>query len=239
MSTEPAPDLQNFTVADIALNYPQAIRILNRCGLDYCCNGKIPFREACENRNLNPSTVWQQIEDEIQLAGRNHRREFKNWETNLLIDFILQHHHEYVRLTIPQIKNLLQTVCQVHEVNPELQEVKQHFEALAEDLLGHLPREEDVLFPALRRLTKPVLPELPIMDSVQKTISVMEHEHGRAGQLIRTIRKLTNDYTIPAHACPTFQLLYRLLEEFEYDVMQHIHLENNILFPKAKHINRK
>ncbi len=235
MSTEPAPEIETFTVAEVALNYPPAIRILNRWGLDYCCNGKIPFVKACEQRNLNPFTIWQQIEEEILMAGTNHRREFSSWETNLLIDFIIQHHHEYLRLTIPQIKNLLHTVCSVHEDKPELQEVKLHFETLADDLMRHLPREENVLFPALRRLSRPVVTELQIQDSVHKTITAMEHEHGRVGELIRAIRKLTNDYTVPSHACPTFQLLFRLLEEFEYDVMQHIHLENNILFPKAKH----
>jgi regulator of cell morphogenesis and NO signaling len=233
MTTVSASEIEKFTVADVALNYPHAIRILNRCGLDYCCNGKTPFIEACEKRNLNPYIIWQQIQDEIQMVGRNQRREFRNWETNLLIDFILQHHHEYLRLTIPQIRNLLQTVCKIHDDKPELLDVQHHFDALASDLLGYLPSEEDVLFPALRRLSRPVPPESPIIDGVQKTISAMEQKYGRIGEIIRCIRQLTNDYTIPSHACPTFQLLFKLLEEFEYDVMQHIHLENNILFPKA------
>lgn len=236
MSTEPAPEIEKFSVADVALNYPHALRILNRYGLDYCCNGKTPFIEACRKINVDPYLLWKQIEEEAFLLGRNSRREFRNWETNLLIDFILQHHHEYLRLTIPQIRTLLQTVCSVHNDKPELLEVQHHFDALADDLLGHLPREEDVLFPALRRLDRPMLKESSILDNVQKTISVMEHEHDRVGDLIRAIRRLTDDYSVPQHACPTFQLLFKLLEEFEYDVMQHIHLENNILFPKAKNI---
>lgn len=234
MSTDPAPEIENFSVADVAVNYPQAIRILNRCRLDYCCNGKIPFVKACEDLNLNPYTIWKHIEEEIRMIGANHRRVFKNLETSALIDFILQHHHEYLRRAIPQIKNLLETVCNVHHEEPELQDVKQHFEALAEDLVNHIPREEDVLFPALRRLSRQNITDLPILDPVQKTISVIEHEHSRTGDLIRAIRRLTYDYTAPPHACPTFQLLFNLLEEFEWDLMQHIHLENNILFPKVK-----
>lgn len=235
MSTEPTPEIEDFSVADVASNYPQAICILNRCGLDYCCNGKIPFVKACEDRNLNPYIVWKHIEDEIRMTGANHRRVFKNWETSVLIDFILQHHHEYLRLAIPQIKNLLEIVCRVHHETPELQDVKLHFEALAGDLASHIPREEDVLFPALRRLSRAEVTQLPILHSVQVTISVMEHEHGRTGDLIRAIRRLTNDYTVPSYACPSFQLLFNLLEEFESDLMQHIHLENNILFPKVKY----
>lgn len=233
MSIDSPSEIEHLSIADVALNYPQAIRILNRYGLDYSCNGKISFVEACEVQNLNPYHVWQEIEDEIRMTGRNRRREFGSWETDLLIDFILQHHHEYLRLTIPQIRELLNTVCIHHSDDSPVQEIKEHFEVVADDLLGHLSREENVLFPALRRLSRPLLPQTPILSDLQKAISSTKDRFHRAGDSIRAIRRLANDYAAPAKACPTFQLLYRLLEEFEYDVIQHIHLENNILFPKA------
>jgi regulator of cell morphogenesis and NO signaling len=237
INTEPAPDMRAYTVAEIALNFPHAIKILNRYGLDYCCDGKKLFVTACEKAFLDADTVWNEIVDEIPYPDRNGKREFRHWGASLLIDFIVQHHHEYLRVTIPQIKDLLNTVCSVHgDTKPELLEIRFHFNTLAEELLCHLPKEENVLFPALRRLSGPgISKEIPpLLKNIKSTILVMEHEHLRTGELIRIIRKLSNDYEIPAHACPTFHLAFKLLEEFEHDVMQHIHLENNILFPKVR-----
>lgn len=234
--TDSTPTMHNLTVADIALNFPQSIRILNRYGLDYCCNGKKLFTKACKKAYVNPELVWNEILEESRWQEPEGRK-FKCWETNLLIDYIIQHHHEYLRLTIPQIQELLTLVCGSHGYErPELHEILLHFNVLSEDLLNHLPKEETVLFPAIRRLAGPTadIAPSPLLANVKDTISIMEHEHGRVGELIRIIRKLSNDYEIAPHSGPTLHLVFKLLEEFEYDVMQHIHLENNILFPKIR-----
>ncbi len=234
--TEPEPDFRTCSVADIALRIPSAIRVLNRYGLDYSCDGKRSFVQACEKAYVDSEHVWSEICKEQAITGANTRRSFGSWETSLLIDFILQHHHEYLRITIPQIKELLNTICAAHPEDEQLESIRIHFELLAHELAEHLPREEQVLFPALRSLVKSAVHpgNESLISAIQSTIHVMEHEHNRSGELIRCIRRLSNDYTVPSHAGPTFLLLFRLLEEFEYDVMQHIHLENNILFPKVK-----
>jgi regulator of cell morphogenesis and NO signaling len=227
-------DFNRYTVADIALNFPQAIKVLHRYDLDYCCNGKKPFVQACEKAHLDSRQIWDEIVREVPYD--NTRIKFGTWDANLLIDFILQHHHEYVRSAIPEIKELLEKVCKVHGADtPELLDVQLHFNALAEELLNHLPKEEQVLFPAIKKMASATSAiGINLLAHVQQPVAVMEHEHDRAGELIKLIRTLTNHYKIPEYACPTFQLTYRMLEEFDADLMQHIHLENNILFPKVK-----
>jgi regulator of cell morphogenesis and NO signaling len=150
----------------------------------------------------------------------------------------VQHHHEYVREAIPSIRALLDKVCNVHaDTNPELLTVRAEFEALAEELIGHMPKEEQILFPAIKRIEGQ--PIAPVESSISPAaldmpIMVMEEEHDRAGTLIKSIRERTNHYTPPDYACPTFQLTYTMLQEFDNDLLQHIHLENNILFPRFK-----
>lgn len=238
-STDQTLEMGTATVADVALSFPQAISVLNKYDLDFCCNGKIPFTEACRKANISSEKVWQEIlESPPKRAG--NALNFETWNSSVLADFIVQHHHEYVREAIPKIRELLDKVCSVHvDTNPELLAVRNDFEALAEELLGHLPKEEQILFPAIRRMDgqpiasvesaiSPAALDMPIM--------VMEEEHERAGDLIKSIRSRTRHYTPPAYACPTFQLTYVMLQEFDTDLIQHIHLENNILFPRFKSI---
>jgi regulator of cell morphogenesis and NO signaling len=236
-STDQTLDPSTATVADVALAFPQAISVLNKYDLDFCCHGKVPFTEACKKSNLNSEQVWQEIVESPGKTSGNPLH-FETWNSSVLADFIVQHHHEYVRESIPKISELLDKVCSVHaSTNPELLAVRTDFEGLVTELLGHLPKEEQILFPAIKRIEgqpiasveseiSPLALEMPIM--------VMEEEHERAGELIKSIRSRTNHYTLPSYACPTFQLTYVLLQEFDQDLIQHIHLENNILFPRFK-----
>lgn len=236
-STERSPEMETLTVADIALEYPQAIRILNRYGLDYCYNGRKLFVQACERAKVPAAEVWHEILSELPISGPVARFQFQNWDIEMLIDFVQQHHHQYLRITIPEIKGLLDIVCAVHgNDKPEVAEIRNHFETLAAEVLEHMPAEENVLFPAIRRIARSqVLRETDsLIDGIQLNIAAMEHEHYRAGQLLKVIRELSNNYKTPDYACPTFQMVYRMLEEFEQDIMQHIHLENNVLFAKAR-----
>jgi regulator of cell morphogenesis and NO signaling len=236
ISTESTPEMEELTVAEIALNFPQSIKVLHRYGIDYCCNGNKLFIKACQKAKVDANKIWIEINSELPIPGFNKRLHFKNWDTDMLMDYILQQHHEYIRMTIPEIKNLLNIVCSVHSDNSELEDIRSHFNALSDELLEHLPVEEEVLFPALRRIKKSAvsLENYTLLWNVQNNIVAMEHEHERAGELMKEIRKLSNNYTPPIHACPTFQMAYRMLEEFEQDMMQHIHLENNVLFPRVK-----
>lgn len=233
-TTDTSFDFSTCTVADLALSFPKAIGILNKNNLDYCCHGKTGFVAACESADLNPHKVWQEILEANLKQGPENRMQFEAWDPTLLMDFITQHHHTYVRESIPQIQELLNKVSDVHgNDRPYLLTVRETFNELANELLNHLPKEELILFPAIRK----------ILDSdsasgtcefVQAPLHVMEDEHDRAGDLVKTLRGLTGNYSAPIDACPTFQFTYKLLKEFDEDLIQHIHLENNILFPKVK-----
>jgi regulator of cell morphogenesis and NO signaling len=230
--------LENITVAEVALSFPQALEILQRHNLDYCCGGKKPFVKVCEKAGLDAEAIWQELQTAKANHGTDKRMRFDTWEAPLLIDFILQHHHTYVRESIPHIQELLDKVCNVHgEDSPYLLNVRENFSALAEELLVHLPKEEEILFPAIRKLFNHQDGSYDLgfaPSNLQTPIHAMEHEHESAGHLIKEIRRITNHYTPPVYACPTFKATYIMLEQFDQDLMQHIHMENNILFPKAK-----
>lgn len=235
--TEKQPDMADLSVADVVLAFPQALQILNRYNLDYCCGGKKPFIKVCENAGLNAESIWREIQLAVVNHGGDTRLRFNSWDAPLLIDFIVQHHHQYVRDSIPQIQALLDKVCNAHgEDSPFLLSVRDRFNSLAAELQNHLPKEEEVLFPAIRRLlVSRVSGAMPAVGQGQLSVPIlnMEDEHEIAGDLIKSIRSLTNHYTPPVFACPTFRLTYIMLDQFDRDLMQHIHLENNILFPKV------
>jgi regulator of cell morphogenesis and NO signaling len=238
-STDQPLEMASASVADVALAFPQAVNILTKYDLDFCCNGKVPFTEACKRSNLDSVSIWKEIL-QVPANRRGNELNFEIWNSSVLADFIVQHHHAYVREAIPKIRELLVKICSVHaDTNPELLEVRRDFEELAEELLSHLPKEEQILFPAIKRIEgQPIASvESKISPSaLEMPLMVMEQEHERAGDLIKSIRSRTEHYTLPSYACPTFQLTYVMLEEFDHDLIQHIHLENNILFPRFKSI---
>lgn len=189
------------------------------------------LKEACEKSGIAVDTLLNELfrTDATRMPGTIR---FDTWDISLLTDFIVQHHHQYVKRSIPQLNELLTKVCNVHgDRHAYLFTLKQTFNDLADELLHHMHKEEFILFPEVKRIfsenTKPVF-------NVHAPIAVMEDEHELAGNLIKTIRQLTNNYTPPADACPTFKVTYKRLQEFDQDLMQHIHLENNVLFEKVK-----
>jgi regulator of cell morphogenesis and NO signaling len=234
MTTQPI-EREAATVAEVALAYPQAIGILNQYQLDFCCSGNQSFSQACKNAHLNPEDVWNEILRASGTPSPGGRLHFENWTSSMLADFIIQHHHEYVRESIPRIRELLEKVCSVHsDAHPELMLVKSDFYELADELLNHMPKEEHVLFPAIKQMEAQIDGKGDIhSNAFTLPIRVMEEEHVSAGALVKSIRSRTNNYSVPAYACPTYQLTFQLLREFDEDLIQHIHLENNILFPRV------
>lgn len=225
------PNTKEITVAEVVLTYPGALTVFNRHNIDYCCGGKRSFRDACHKASLNSDTIWHEIVHGKHRSDSNLMR-FNTWNIPLLIDYIIQNHHGYVRLAVPRIQELLDKVCNVHgEDHIELAEIRDDFGDLARELTVHMNKEEAELFPAVNALHENI-------DShrinLEASIAMMEDEHAYAGDLVKSIRQLTHHYTIPRDACPTFTLLYKNLEEFDQDLMQHIHIENNVLFEKVR-----
>lgn len=232
------------TVRELALEIPEATRIFEKIGIDYCCGGGKSLEEACSAANLPVDEVL----DSLELAEQEARSKQKdrNWQTEPLadlVDHISHTHHKYTREEIARLGPLSDKVVSVHGKNhPELQHVRAAFRGLAQELTMHMMKEEAVLFPYIVRMEESVIQREPILPppfgSVQNPVSMMMHEHDSAGDALRTMRQASAGYTPPGDACISYQTLYKALADFEKDLHQHIHLENNILFPRAIEMER-
>jgi regulator of cell morphogenesis and NO signaling len=227
------------TVRELALEQPGAARVFERLGIDYCCGGKQTLEQACRGANLPADKVLGELEA-AQQSGQGFTKE-SNWQAQPLADLISHiknTHHKFTRGEIARLGPLFDKVCSVHgERHPELFELRATFQGLAQELITHLMKEEMVLFPYVERMEESVIQKEPILPppfgTVKNPVSMMEHEHDSAGAALRALRASSNNYAAPPDACVSYQTLYRALAELEADLHQHIHLENNILFPRA------
>jgi regulator of cell morphogenesis and NO signaling len=227
------------TVRELALENIAATRVFEKLRIDYCCGGNKSLEEACRASNLSMDEVIDSLEMAEQAAHAAQKN--RNWQIEPLADLIAHiknTHHKYTGEEIARLIPLLANVCSVHGKNhPELQQVRASFQGLVQELTTHMMKEERVLFPYIVRMEgavirkEPVLP--PPFGSVQNPVSMMVHEHDSAGNALRAMREASCGYTAPGDACISYQTLYKALADFEADLHQHIHLENNILFPRA------
>ena len=233
----------NKTVRDLAVENPAATRVLEKFGIDYCCGGGKSLREACSAANVAPDKLVESLQATDQGKNTNGNKDWKSELLSDLIDHIVEKHHAYTRDELQRLEPLLAKVCSVHgQRHPELTKIKQLFAGLSQELTMHMMKEEQVLFPYISRMEEAVLERRPIMPpmfgTVRNPVQMMMHEHDDAGQALHEMRELSGGYTPPQDACISFQTLYRALDEFERDLHQHIHLENNILFPRAVEMER-
>ncbi len=228
------------TVRELAVELPCATGVFEKLGIDYCCGGKRPLEEACELAGVPFEAVTGALaQAHADEARRQESR--RDWSAAPLADliaYICEVHHGYVREESPRLRALLSKVVSKHGANhPELVRVQQVFESLASELAVHMMKEEHILFPFVVRMEEAVLSGEPVppnmFGTVRNPIQAMVNEHDGAGDLLRQIRQETNDLRVPDDACTSYQTLYRQLTAFEADLHQHIHLENNILFPRA------
>ena len=228
----------NRTVRDLAVENPAATRVFEKFGIDYCCGGSKSLREACAEANVAPDRLLELLQSAGRTKSTKGNKDWKSEPLSDLIDHIVKTHHAYTRAELDRLEPLLAKVCSVHgQRHPKLLEIRQLFGGLSQELTMHMMKEEQVLFPYINRMEEAVLERRPIMPSmfgtVQNPVQMMMHEHDSAGQALHEMRELSAGYTPPQDACVSFQTLYRALDEFEQDLHQHIHLENNILFPRA------
>ena len=217
----------------VAKDYRMA-SVFQSYGIDYCCNGNRTIREVCNERNIEPELL---IENLNKITGENGTRktDYNSWPLDLLADYIEKTHHRYVESKIQEIKPLLQKIVSVHgQQHPELKKVEKLFCESADELTVHMKKEELMLFPFIRKIAQHPNEKLTApFGSVKNPIAMMHQEHNLEGERFRQISSLTNNYTPPADACNTYRVTFALLKEFEEDLHLHIHLENNILFPKS------
>jgi regulator of cell morphogenesis and NO signaling len=232
------------TVRDLALEFPNATRVFEKLGIDYCCGGNRSLEEACAAANLSADEILDSLEmaEPASQAGRKEG----NWQVEPLADVIAHinsTHHKYTREEIARLGPLFDKVCSVHGKNhPELPQVRTSFQGLAQELTLHMMKEERILFPYIVRMEESVIQKEPVLPppfgSVQNPVSMMMHEHDSAGEALRAMRQASAGYTLPGDACISYQTLYKALADLEADLHQHIHLENNILFPRAIEMER-
>jgi len=227
------------TVREIALENSGATRVFEKLGIDYCCGGSKSLEHACREGNLSLDQVLDSLELEEQAVRAAQK--VRDWQREPLAELIAHidgTHHKYTREEIARLGPLFDKVCSVHGKNhPELLHMRASFRGLAQELTMHMMKEEMVLFPFVVRMEEAVIQKEPVLPppfgSVQNPVSMMEHEHDSAGKALRALNEASNGYTPPPDACVSYQTLYKALAEFEADLHQHIHLENNILFPRA------
>jgi len=224
------------TVRDLASRNPAAARIFEKFGIDYCCGGERSLAQACSAAKVSIREVADALE-----APPSPQREDRDWQNGSLAElaeYIVERHHRFARQEIQRLIPLFARVVGAHGQNhAELEQIQSSFQALAEELTLHLMKEERMLFPYIEQLESAVSCggrlALPMFGTVQNPVRMMAMEHDSAGELLRRMRDLANGYALPPDACVSFKELYQALQEFEADLHQHIHLENNILFPRA------
>ena len=235
------------TVREVALSIPAATRVFERLGIDYCCGGGKSLAQACGAANLQVEHVIELVRSAEVSVEAMQAPATTDWGSAPLADLIQhikQTHHRYTRDEIARLAPLFEKVCRVHgDGHPELNQIHASFQALAQELTTHMMKEEYVLFPYIERLEEAVIGGDPVVPAsfgtVRNPVSMMEHEHETAGSLLRDMRSSSNGYNAPAQACTSYKTLYSALAEFERDLHQHIHLENNILFPRAIALENK
>lgn len=232
------PNISEETkVREIAVGNAGARRILEQAGVDYCCGGDKSLRDACTQSDVPLDEIMARL-NSVEQSPSNHD---EPWTAAPLYDLtrhIVEHHHAYVREATRRIQPLLEKVKTVHEArHGELPRIELLFQQTGEEMLAHMQKEERVLFPYIDAMAHSVAQkqkiEPPFFGTVRNPIRTMMKEHDSAGDLVHQIRRETSEYTAPSDACASFQALYHELKEFEADLHEHVHLENNILFPRA------
>lgn len=211
--------------------------VFSKYKIDFCCNGNRTINEVCEKKGMDSNILLDELHSVLNLKGEQ-TIDYKSWPLDLLIDYIEKKHHRYVEEKIPVLLQFLNKLCKVHgERHPELFEINSLFTASAGELAAHMKKEELILFPFVKKMVNANMSqgavEAPHFGTVGNPIEMMKEEHDNEGVRFRKIADLTNNYNPPADACNTYKVTYAMLEEFEKDLHLHIHLENNILFPKA------
>lgn len=222
------------TVGDFVRERPSRARVFETLHIDYCCGGKISLARACEKRGINVADVLTQIEADDAASATTEFVDADVMSLTDLADHIEQTHHAYLKKELPRLDFMTEKVSRVHgDKEPRLATVREAFVALKNELEPHMMKEERVLFPIIRQMEASVARAEFHCGSVANPIRQMEHEHDQAGDALAILRRATDGYTPPEWACNTYRAMLDSLEQLEADMHQHIHKENNVLFPKA------
>lgn len=224
------PLLASQTVGALVAEDYRRAAALKRYGIDFCCGGGLPLADACARKGVDVAEVVAAVEAESAHASDGALPRVDSWPLALLIDYIVHEHHGYVREHVPALRAFTQKVARVHgPERPALHAIAATFDALADELEAHMEAEETEVFPLIRAVAGGTADA----DTLARLVDAMEHDHEAAGTALRELRRLSGDYALPDPACATYRAAFVGLEAFEDDLHRHVHLENNVLFPRA------
>lgn len=221
------------TIGRLVAEVPVRARVFEKLGIDYCCGGHRPLDEVAAERGLDLEQLVREVEAVEQGAGSGER--WLDASDEALIEHLLATHHAYLREELPALQQLVHKVVRVHgETHRELRAVQEVYDALAEELDSHLMKEEQVLFPMIRRLASGDAYAGMHCGGIENPLRVMRMEHEDAGAALEQLRQLTQDYAVPEGACNSYRAMLARLEQLERDTHEHVHKEENILFPRFR-----
>ncbi len=231
------------TIGEIVAKDYRKAQVFKNLGIDFCCGGKKTIAEVCEKKGIDPEEVERRLAS-IKGNNTNSETDYQKWDIGFLSDYIINTHHQYVRDNTAFILEIAQKVARVHgDRHPELIRVAELFSRVGNDLTLHMIKEEKILFPFIKQLAHIYKSggTVPVADfgKVSVPIRVMESEHEQVGGDFEIIREITNNYQLPVDACSSYTILFKKLEEYENDLHRHVHLESNILFPKAIQLEKE
>jgi len=229
-------NIGEMTVAEIVTKNIKTADIFKKNGIDFCCAGDVNVQDICKKKGVD----YSKVEEDILNIGKapTGTQDFNTWDIDFLADYIINTHHKYVTEANAMIIQYSDKVAKVHgDHYAETIEINRLFHEIAHEMDTHMVKEEGILFPFIKEIGKAKKNGTSLspasFGSIQNPINMMESEHTEAGDILRQISELSNNFMPPSGACNTFRALYAKLEEYQNDLFQHIHLENNILFPKA------
>ncbi|HSV12250.1 MAG TPA: iron-sulfur cluster repair di-iron protein [Hanamia sp.] len=232
------------TLGEIAAKDLRKAEVFKKYGLDFCCGGKKTVKEACAEKGIDVTKVEQELQNSDKTSFAARPLPYNDWNLDFLADYIVNTHHSYVKKTIPDIKAYAEKVAKVHGAHhPELLQINKLAQEVCDEMSAHMVKEETVLFPYVKQLVASKNSgngkvKFGNLDSVETPINLMEMEHEVVGNNMDEIRKISNNYALPEDACASYSFLFKTLDEFENDLHIHVHLENNILFPKAVNLEK-
>ncbi len=224
------------TIGEIVAEDFRTAAVFSKYGIDFCCKGHRTLDEVCEKKNVSIDDLTRELANAAQASAA--ATDYLSWPSDLLIDYIEKKHHRYIEEKSPVILQYLSKLCKVHgERHPELFNIYELFHASAGELAAHMKKEELILFPFIKKMDKAKREgsaiERPHFGTVENPVAMMKDEHTTEGERFEEIARLTDGYNPPADACSTYRVTFAMLADFEQDLHTHIHLENNILFPRA------
>lgn len=230
---------ENSCAADIVKQHYRTATVFRKYGLEFCCGGKWPLKMVCETKGLEVEDVLHDLKRASRVLSIPGTLPFDTWKVDFLTDYIVNIHHEYLRQSLPSVKEQLGKFVAEHlKKYPHLAEVESQIDFLDRTMIPHLQQEEEIIFPYIRQIahaydSKESYASLLVRTLRKPVEDIMHHEHEILEKTLHRLRLLTNDYTAPEAACTSHRLSYSLLKELDDDLVQHLYLENDILFPKA------